>query len=79
MSKASKEAQNAYKCIFPHNFLKNSFGKLSLRTFQPYQILCMLKHVKDVEDYIMQHYIYMESTHYIVAHVEDVEGVKYYE
>ena len=33
----------------------------------------MLKHV---EDYIMQHY--MESTHYIVAHVEDVEGVKCY-
>ena len=33
----------------------------------------MLKHV---EDYIMQHY--MESTHYIGAHVEDVEGVKYY-
>ena len=27
------------------------FGKLRLRAFQPYhQILCMLKHVKDVED-----------------------------
>ena len=31
---------------------KKSFGKLRLRAFQPYhQILCMLKHVKDVEDY----------------------------
>ena len=39
-------------------------------------MLCILKHVKDVEDYIMQDY--MESTHYIGAHVEDVEGVKYY-
>ena len=30
---------------------KKSFGKLRLRAFQPYyQILCMLKHVKDVED-----------------------------
>ena len=31
---------------------KKSFGKLRLRAFQPYhQILCMLKHVEDVEDY----------------------------
>ena len=30
---------------------EKSFGKLRLRTFQPYhQILCMLKHVEDVED-----------------------------
>ena len=30
---------------------KKSFGKLRLRAFQPYhQILCILKHVKDVED-----------------------------
>ena len=31
---------------------KKSFGKLRLRALQPYQIqiLCMLKHVKDVED-----------------------------
>ena len=30
---------------------KKSFGKLRLRAFQPYhQILCMLKHVEDVED-----------------------------
>ena len=30
---------------------EKSFGKLRLRTFQPYhQILCVLKHVEDVED-----------------------------
>ena len=30
---------------------KKSFGKLRLRTFQPYhQTLCILKHVEDVED-----------------------------
>ena len=30
---------------------EKSFGKLRLRAFQPYhQILCILKHVKDVED-----------------------------
>ena len=30
---------------------EKSFGKLRLRPFQPYhQILCMSKHVKDVED-----------------------------
>ena len=30
---------------------EKSFGKLRLRTFQPYhQILCMLKHVEDVKD-----------------------------
>ena len=30
---------------------EKSFGKLRLRAFQPYhQILCMSKHVKDVED-----------------------------
>ena len=32
---------------------EKSFGKLRLRAFQPYhQILCMLKNVKDVEDYL---------------------------
>ena len=32
---------------------EKSFGKLRLRAFQPYhQILCMLKHVEDVEDSI---------------------------
>ena len=37
---------------------KKSFGKLRLRAFQPYnQILCMLKHIKDVKDYLrhLQH------------------------
>ena len=30
---------------------EKSFGKLRFRAFQPYhQILCILKHVKDVED-----------------------------
>ena len=30
---------------------QKSFGKLRLRAFQPYhQTLCILKHVKDVED-----------------------------
>ena len=30
---------------------EKSFGKLRLRAFQPHhQILCMLKHVEDVED-----------------------------
>ena len=30
---------------------EKSFGKLRLRAFQPYhQILCLLKHVEDVED-----------------------------
>ena len=30
---------------------EKSFGKLRLRALQPYhQILCMLKHVEDVED-----------------------------
>ena len=37
---------------------EKSFGKLRLRAFQPYhQILCMLKNVEDVEDYLrhLQH------------------------
>ena len=38
---------------------EKSFGKLRLRAFQPYhQILCMLKHVKDVEDYLRHALIY---------------------
>ena len=45
--------------IFTYNFLnikwtfnpKKVFEKLRLRAFQPYhQILCILKHVEDVED-----------------------------
>ena len=32
---------------------EKSFGKLRLRAFQPYhQILCKLKHVEDVKDYL---------------------------
>ena len=37
---------------------EKSFEKLRLRAFQPYhQILCMLKHVENVEDYLrhLQH------------------------
>ena len=30
---------------------EKSFGKLKLRAFQPNQMLSMLKHVEDVEDY----------------------------
>ena len=38
---------------------EKSFGKLGLRAFQPYnQILCMSKHVKDVEDYLRHALIY---------------------
>ena len=38
---------------------EKSFGKLRLRAFQPYhQILCMLKHVKDVKDYLRHALIY---------------------
>ena len=34
---------------------EKSFGKLRLRAFQPYhQILCMLKHVEDVEDNLLR-------------------------
>ena len=37
--------------IFNGFSIWKSFGKLRLRAFQPYhQILCILKHVKDVED-----------------------------
>ena len=37
---------------------KKRFGKLRLRAFQPYhRILCILKHVEDVKDYLrhLQH------------------------
>ena len=38
---------------------EKSFGKLRLRAFQPYHhILCMLKHVEDVEDYLRHPLIY---------------------
>ena len=48
-----------------------SFGKLRLRAFQPYhQILCISKHVKDVED--------RSNTHKgcNAMYVEDVEDGK---
>ena len=66
-------------CLIFNGFLiRKSFEKLRLRAFQPHHpILCILKYVENVKDYIMQHY--MESTHYIGSHVEDVKGVKYYE
>ena len=50
---------------------EKSFGKLRLRTFQPYhQILCVLKHVEDVED--------RSSTlkSYNAMYVEDVKDGK---
>ena len=50
---------------------EKSFGKLRLRAFQPYhQILCMLKHVEDVED--------RSNTHKgcNAMYVEDVEDIK---
>ena len=54
-----EDGKRTYTDISAHNFLniqpifnpKKSFGKLRLRAFQPYhQILCILKHVEDVED-----------------------------
>ena len=54
-----EDGKRTYTHILAHNFLntlmdfqsEKSFGKLRLRAFQPYhQILCMLKHVEDVED-----------------------------
>ena len=50
---------------------EKSFGKLRLRAFQPYhQILCMSKHVKDVED--------RSNTHKgcNAMYVEDIEDIK---
>ena len=50
---------------------EKSFGKLRLRAFQPYhQILCMLKHVEDVED--------RSNTHKgcNAMYVEDIEDIK---
>ena len=56
-----KDGKRTYTHILAHNFLntvmdfqsEKSFGKLRLRAFQPYhQILCLLKHVEDVEDYL---------------------------
>ena len=50
---------------------EKSFGKLRLRAFQPYhQMLCMSKHVEDVED--------RSNTHKgcNAMYVEDVEDIK---
>ena len=50
---------------------EKSFGKLRLRAFQPYhQILCMLKHVEDVED--------RSNTHKgcNAMYVKDIEDIK---
>ena len=50
---------------------EKSFGKLRLRAFQPYhQILCMSKHVEDVED--------RSNTHKgcNAMYVEDVKDIK---
>ena len=50
---------------------EKSFGKLRLRAFQPYhQILCMSKHVEDVED--------RSNTHKVcnAMYVGDVEDGK---
>ena len=50
---------------------EKSFGKLRLRAFHPYhQILCMSKHVEDVED--------RSNTHKgcNAMYVEDVEDIK---
>ena len=65
---------------------EKSFGKLRLRTFQPYhQILCMSKHVEDVEDRSNTHKgcnaLYVEDVKHIktshnrciLKYVEDVE------
>ena len=57
MSKMGKEHTHTFWLITSLILMgfqsEKSFGKLRLRAFQPYhQILCMLKHVKDVEDYL---------------------------
>ena len=53
-----KDGKRTYRHIYAHNFLNiqlilnlKKFGKLRLSAFQPYHpILCILKHVEDVED-----------------------------
>ena len=79
-----KDGKRTYTHIFAHNFLNiqlifNPEKVLESwhRAFELYyQILCILKHVEDIEDYIMQHC--MDSTHYNGTYVEDVEGVVQY-
>ena len=55
MSKMGKEHTHTFllitSLIFNGFSIPKSFGKLRLTAFQPYhQILCILKHVEDVED-----------------------------
>ena len=55
MSKMGKEHTDTFMLItfliFNRFSICKKFWKLRLRAFQPYhQILCILKHVKDVED-----------------------------
>ena len=55
MSKMGKEHTHTFwlitSLILNGFSIRKSFGKLRLRAFQPYhQILCMSKHVEDVED-----------------------------
>ena len=58
MSKMGKEHTHTFwlitSLIFNGFPSEKSFGKLRLRAFQIYyQILCMLKHVEDVKDYMV--------------------------
>ena len=57
MSKIGKEHKHTFwlitSLIFNGFSIRKCFGKLRLRSFQIYyQILCMLKHVEDVKDYL---------------------------
>ena len=75
MSKMGKEHTHTFWLITSLILMDfqsaKSFGKLRLRAFQPYhQILCILKHVEDVED--------RSNTHKgcNAMYVEDVEDGK---
>ena len=73
MSKMEKEHTHTYLLITFLIFKQSakSFEKLRCRAFQPYhQILCILKHVKDVR--------YRSNTHKSCStiHVKDVEDGK---
>ena len=74
-----EDGKRTYTHIFAQNFLNiqtdfesaKSFEKLRLRAFQPYhQILCILKHVEDVEDRLNT---YKGCN---AMYVEDVEDIK---
>ena len=75
MSKMGKEHTHTFwlitSLILNGFSIRKSFGKLRLRAFQPYhQILCMSKHVEDVEDRSNTH----KSCN--AMYVEDVEDIK---